>query len=113
MQDAVMYDYILRKMRTFFLEQKNFIEVPAQSRLSILAACEDPKTITQFVFSGVNYPLPQTGQFGLKLSFLKIRVSKGYFVQQQVIAMNHFPFTVVMIKFFQWLSLKHLELLTP
>ncbi len=79
MQDALMYDYILRKMRTFFLEQKGFIEVPAQSRLSILAACEDPKTITQFVFSGVNYPLPQTGQMWLEVELLKNPNLKGVF----------------------------------
>src|SRR5438132_4524274 len=79
MYDALMYDYILRKMRTFFLEQKNFIEVPAQSRLSILAACEDPKTITQFVFSGVNYPLPQTGQMWLEVELLKNPKLAGVF----------------------------------
>ena len=79
MYDSLMYDYILRRMRTFFLEQKGFIEVPAQSRLSILAACEDPKTITQFVFSGVNYPLPQTGQMWLEVELLKNPNLKGVF----------------------------------
>ncbi len=79
MQDSLMYDYILRKMRNFFLEQKNFIEVPAQSRLSILAACEDPKNITQFVFSGVNYPLPQTGQMWLEVELLKNPTLPGVF----------------------------------
>jgi len=79
MYDSIMYDYILRRMRTFFLEQKGFIEVPAQSRLSILAACEDPKNITQFVFSGVNYPLPQTGQMWLEVELLKNPNLKGVF----------------------------------
>ena len=79
MQDSLMYDYILRKMRTFFLEQRGFIEVPAQSRLSILAACEDPKTISQFVFNGVNYPLPQTGQMWLEVELLKNPNLKGVF----------------------------------
>ncbi|HLC07364.1 MAG TPA: amino acid--tRNA ligase-related protein [Candidatus Babeliales bacterium] len=91
MQDALMYDYILRKMRTFFLEQKNFIEVPAQSRLSILAACEDPKTITQFVFSGVNYPLPQTGQMWLEVELLKNPRLKGVFCSTTSYRNEPFP----------------------
>ncbi len=70
MQDIFAFNYITHKLRQFFQEEKGFIEVPAQSRLSILAACEDPKTISQFVFSGVNYPLPQTGQMWLEAEIL-------------------------------------------
>jgi aspartyl/asparaginyl-tRNA synthetase len=91
MQDALMYDYILRKMRTFFLEEKRFIEVPAQSRLSILAACEDPKTITQFVFSGINYPLPQTGQMWLEVELLKNPNLKGVFCSTTSYRNEPFP----------------------
>ena len=67
-----MYDYneVVRKMRTFFQENKGFVEVPAQSRQSILAACEDPATISQYIFSGVNWPLPQTGQMWLERDLL-------------------------------------------
>lgn len=71
MQDIFAYNEIIKKMRTFFQDIKGFVEVPAQPRLSILAACEDPKTITQFVFNGVNYPLPQTGQMWLEAEILK------------------------------------------
>jgi len=71
MQDIFAYNLIIKQMRHFFQEQKGFIEVPAQPRLSILAACEDPKTITQFIFSGVNYPLPQTGQMWLEREILE------------------------------------------
>ncbi len=71
MQDIFAYNQIIKQMRHFFQEMKGFIEVPAQPRLSILAACEDPKTITQFVFNGVNYPLPQTGQMWLEAEILK------------------------------------------
>ncbi len=71
MLDIRSYSYIIKKMRQFFQDQKGFVEVPAQSRLSILAACEDPETISQFVFSGVNYPLPQTGQMWLEAEILK------------------------------------------
>lgn len=70
MQDIFAYNQIIKQMRRFFQDEKGFIEVPAQPRLSILAACEDPKTITQFIFSGVNYPLPQTGQMWLEREIL-------------------------------------------
>lgn len=91
MYDSLMYDYILRRMRTFFLEQRGFIEVPAQSRLSILAACEDPKTITQFVFSGVNYPLPQTGQMWLEVELLKNPKLPGVFCSTTSYRNEPFP----------------------
>ena len=67
-----MYDYneAVKRMRKFFQEEKGFIEVPAQSRQSILAACEDPATISQYIFSGVNWPLPQTGQMWLERDLL-------------------------------------------
>jgi len=91
MYDSIMYDYILRRMRTFFLEQRGFIEVPAQSRLSILAACEDPKTITQFVFSGVNYPLPQTGQMWLEVELLKNPKLPGVFCSTTSYRNEPFP----------------------
>ena len=67
-----MYDYsqVVKMMRDFFQGKKGFIEVPAQSRQSILAACEDPATISQYIFSGVNWPLPQTGQMWLERDLL-------------------------------------------
>ena len=76
-----MYDYskVVRKMRDFFQGEKGFIEVPAQSRQSILAACEDPATISQYIFSGVNWPLPQTGQMWLEYELLKNPTVKGVF----------------------------------
>tara|TARA_R110000824_G_scaffold76640_2_gene194085 strand:- start:1661 stop:2446 length:786 start_codon:yes stop_codon:yes gene_type:complete len=57
-------------MREFFQRKKGFIEVPTQARKSILAACEDPETISQYIFSGVNWPLPQTGQMWLEKELL-------------------------------------------
>ena len=50
MYETFDYHKVVDKMRKFFKDAKNFNEVPTQSRLSILAACEDPKTISQFVF---------------------------------------------------------------
>ena len=61
MKDMFAFDAAVYKMRQYFREAKGFIEVPTQSRRSILAACEDPKTISQYEFNGVNWPLPQTG----------------------------------------------------
>jgi aspartyl/asparaginyl-tRNA synthetase len=57
-------------MRAFFL-QKGFVEVPTQSRLSILAACENPHSITTFNYCGEVWPLPQTGQMWLEHELLQ------------------------------------------
>jgi aspartyl/asparaginyl-tRNA synthetase len=56
-------------MRNFF-QAKGFLEVPTQSRLSILAACENPHSITKFEYSGEIWPLPQTGQMWLEYELL-------------------------------------------
>ena len=64
------YHILVQKMRDFFL-QKGFIEVPTQSRLSILAACENPHSITTFTYQGQVWPLPQTGQMWLEYELLK------------------------------------------
>ena len=76
-----MYDYsnAVKRMRDFFQEKKGFIEVPAQSRQSILAACEDPATISQYIFSGINWPLPQTGQMWLERDLLENPDAEGVF----------------------------------
>ena len=79
MYETFDYHKTVDKMRKFFKHTKNFIEVPTQSRLSILAACEDPKTISQFVFDGINYPLPQTGQMWLEYEMLKNPSVAGVF----------------------------------
>lgn len=79
MQDIHSYSFLVKKLRQFFQEQKGYVEVPAQCRLSILAACEDPKTITQFNFSGTQYPLPQTGQMWLEYELLNNPTAPGVF----------------------------------
>ena len=79
MRDTESFNKITKKMREYFQEEKGFIEVPTQSRLSILAACEDPKTISKFNFDGVEYPLPQTGQMWLEYEILKNPDFKGVF----------------------------------
>ena len=70
MKDTKTYNELVQKMRIFF-QSKGFKEVPTQSRLSILAACENPHSITTFNYQGEVWPLPQTGQMWLEYELLK------------------------------------------
>ena len=70
MKNTQVYNELVQRMREFFLA-KGFIEVPTQSRLSILAACENPHSITTFNYNGEVWPLPQTGQMWLEYELLK------------------------------------------
>ena len=70
MKNTEVYNELVQKMRTFF-QSKGFKEVPTQSRLSILAACENPHSITTFEYKGEVWPLPQTGQMWLEYELLK------------------------------------------
>ena len=72
------YHDTVQKLRTFFFD-RGFVEVDTQSRLSILAACEDPKTIATYMFSGVKWPLPQTGQMWLEHELLTNPEAPGFF----------------------------------
>ena len=84
------YNYAVNKLTELAL-QKGFIKIPAQSRLSILAACEDPETISQFVFAGINYPLPQTGQLQLEADILKNPEIPGVFCETTSYRNEPFP----------------------
>jgi aspartyl/asparaginyl-tRNA synthetase len=70
MKNTEIYNELVQKMREFFLK-KNFKEVPTQSRLSILAACENPHSVKTFEYGGLQWPLPQTGQMWLEHELLK------------------------------------------
>ena len=59
------FDAVVSKLRLFF-KSKGFIEAHPQNRLSILAACEDPNTISTYQYAGEVWPLPQTGQMWLE-----------------------------------------------
>ena len=72
------YNSLVQKLREFFL-RKGFLEVPVQSRLSILAACEDPFTVEQFNWANEVWPLPQTGQMWLEYELLKTPDAPGVF----------------------------------
>ena len=53
--------------------------MPTQSRLSILAACENPHSITTFTYNDEVWPLPQTGQMWLEYELLKNPQWEGVF----------------------------------
>ena len=63
------FNNLVIKMRTFFM-QKNYKEVYPQPIRSIMAACEDPKTLRSFTFDGNTWPLSQTNQMNLEMILL-------------------------------------------
>ncbi len=68
-EDTAAFSDVVNKMRQFCLK-KGFLEVSAQDRLSILAACEDPDTVATYQYAGQKWPLPQTGQMWLEHELL-------------------------------------------
>ena len=66
------------QLRTFF-NDLGFLEVHTQNRLSILAACEDPTTVTTYDYAGNIWPLPQTGQMWLEYELLQNPDLKGVY----------------------------------
>lgn len=78
MKNTYDFHVVTNKLRSFFLN-KGYIEVPAQARTSILAACEDPDTISSYSMTGVEWPLPQTGQMWLERELLQNPHWKGVF----------------------------------
>lgn len=72
------FSKVVCRLREFFLA-KGFVEVHTQNRLSILAACEDPSTISTFNYAGQKWPLPQTGQMWLEYELLTNPSVPGYF----------------------------------
>lgn len=76
--DPREYDFAIDCLRTFF-RQKGFIEAPVQQQVSILAACEDPRTIMDFTFGGESWAMPQTGQMLLEYYLLTNPDVPGYY----------------------------------
>lgn len=64
------FDKVIRKLRSFF-DSRGFIEVHAQHQPSILAACEDPRTVSIFNWQDTTYALPQTSQVWLEVFLLE------------------------------------------
>jgi aspartyl/asparaginyl-tRNA synthetase len=78
MIDPYDYSFAVSRLRSFFVN-RGFIEVHTQSRLSILAACEDPRTIATYNYGGQLWPLPQTGQMWLEHELLNNPQAPGFF----------------------------------
>ncbi len=76
--DPLKFTTVVKKLREFFVA-KGFLEVHTQNRLSILAACEDPFTIADFMYAGQVWPLPQTGQMWLEHEMLNSPETPGFF----------------------------------
>lgn len=76
--DPREYDFAIDRLRIFF-RSKGFIEAPVQQQVSILAACEDPRTIMDFTFGGESWALPQTGQMLLEYYLLTNPDVPGYY----------------------------------
>lgn len=77
------FNAVVTRLRSFF-QGKGFVEVHTQNRLSILAACEDPKTVATYNYpddcnSSLLWPLPQTGQMWLEYELLKNPSLPGVF----------------------------------
>jgi len=70
--------HAISKLREFCLLE-GLKEVYVQHRKSILAACEDPETLSVYYSGGVKWPLPQTGQMQLEVEMLKDPNAKGFF----------------------------------
>lgn len=68
-EDSIAFGEVVNKLRTFCLSE-GFYEVSTQDRLSILAACEDPGTVSTYNYMGEAWPLPQTGQMWLEYELL-------------------------------------------
>jgi aspartyl/asparaginyl-tRNA synthetase len=77
-EDTAAFSDVVNKMRQFCLN-KGFLEVSAQDRLSILAACEDPDTVATYQYAGQKWPLPQTGQMWLEYELLNKPELPGVF----------------------------------
>jgi len=73
-----LFNACVGRMRAFFAS-KGFLEVHPQNRMSILAACEDPSTISTFNYAGQLWPLPQTGQMWLEYELLRNPTAPGYY----------------------------------
>lgn len=72
------FSNVIQRLREFFIS-KGYVEVHTQNRLSILAACEDPFTVSTFKYVNEIWPLPQTGQMWLEYELLKNPSVPGYF----------------------------------
>jgi aspartyl/asparaginyl-tRNA synthetase len=76
--DSIEFNYVVEKLRSY-CRSLGLIEAAVQHRRSILAACEDPETVSRYDHGGQTWPLPQTGQMQLELEMLRRPGQVGYF----------------------------------
>ena len=76
--DVNTFDFVIRKLREFCMNE-GLKEACVQHHQSILAACEDPFTISTYCHGGNVWPLPQTGQMELEKIMLNESNSRGYY----------------------------------
>lgn len=71
------YAYLSKRIRGF-LAERNFVESPCQSRISILAACEDHKTVGTYTMNGQVWPLIQSNQMSLERDIVSLESFAQY-----------------------------------
>lgn len=69
---------VVSRLRSFFHGQ-GYMEYHPQHNLTIMAACEDPKTVTPVSIGGQAWPLPQTSQMQLEVLLLENPEAKGFY----------------------------------
>jgi len=60
-----VYDFLVKKF-VKYCQNQDFVFVNAQSTRSILAACEDPRTVVTYELAGERWPMKQTNQMELE-----------------------------------------------
>jgi aspartyl/asparaginyl-tRNA synthetase len=76
--DLQVYNYIYQNMVKFFTK-RNFLWVNTQHIPQILAACENPFSISTYTSADIEYPLPQTSQMHLENILLENPQYDGVF----------------------------------
>lgn len=72
------FDAVIKKLRDYCYSQ-GFTECYTSSKLGIMAACEDVKTLATYAYNGKLWPLPQSQQMHLEEVILKNPSMKGCF----------------------------------
>jgi aspartyl/asparaginyl-tRNA synthetase len=72
------FDFVSGKLREF-CKTRSLTESYLQNLLSILSACEDPKTVTSFEYAGQVWPQRQTNQMSLEDLIMTRPTESGYF----------------------------------
>jgi len=78
MINSAKYSFLTNKLRDFF-NSKGMVEVCAQNRLSILAACENVESIVKLNYAGKEAAFPQTNQMWLEQEILRNPKPYGYY----------------------------------